>query len=121
VLGAIGQVIKAENKGAGLAMGVFSVLVGPLTYAASFRAHAAWTHADLSDGGRYLPGEYWQVVSDGAGAVSAMVVSVVPALGNAFQSVEDSPLLSQIVASAVSGLVLDLARRMLFKKSLAVA
>lgn len=105
VLGAITQFFKADNKGLGFTQAVLSILVGPLTYAASFRAHATWTDADLG-GSRYLPGEYWQQITDASGWAVQRLATAAPALGDSFQAVQGSPLLTQIVASAVSGIAL---------------
>lgn len=111
VFGAIGQVFKAENKLAGLGGGLIYLAIGPLTYAAAFRAHAAWTGADISNGGRYLPGEYWGVVETGAGWIADRLAGVVPALGGVFNAIENSELLTQVLSSAVVAIVTFLLHR----------
>jgi hypothetical protein len=105
VFGAIGQWAQAQEKLVGFFTALYSLLVGPIMYAAAFNAHRVWTHADVGGDTRYLPGEYWGIVSNAGGWVAAQVSTLAPATTGVFQTIENSSLLTGIVSSAFTALV----------------
>ncbi|HVZ99747.1 MAG TPA: hypothetical protein VG841_05490 [Caulobacterales bacterium] len=117
---AIGVFAKSENKGVGLILAVYVLLVMPIMYAAAFNAHRIWTHTTVVGDGRYLPGEYWSVVTNYASLAAAKISDVVPAMSGVFSAISNNALLTGIVASAFSTLVLQPMAQKMFKNQAGV-
>lgn len=103
----------SKNKLTASLLTLYAIVSGPLILAVAFNLHSAWTNAEIT-GGRYLPGEYWSLVSGNVAWAAGQVMAVAPVVGDVYETVSSNNLLSNVVAMAFGALVLTPLQRRLF-------